>query len=297
MRNIIYFLILPFLINCSGGNDRADAYGNFEADEVFVSSETNGKLISLNLEQGDKVEKGEVIAVVDTMQLYFQKEQLRASMSALQQKLQDIPVQLDVLHQRKDVLDRELKRIKNLYDEGAATQKQVDDLSGESEVLERQILASESQLSTQNRAILAELKPLHWKLQTVEDLIDKSLIRSPISGVVLIKLKSRGEMCMAGQPIVKIADISTLTLRAYISGDQLGEIRLGEEVDVFIDTIDGDLKPYAGKLTWVSDKAEFTPKAIQTRSERVNLVYAVKVKVKNDGSLKIGMPAEIVFAK
>jgi HlyD family secretion protein len=280
---------------CNSGDEKADASGNFEADEIILSAEANGKILSLPIEEGDEIAIGQTIAFIDTTQLYLQKGQLIASMSALRQKLQNVPDQLAVYEQQITVLERELKRIQSLKSEGAATEKQVDDLSGELSIVKTKKTAIESQLSTGNRSILSELEPLSWRLRQLEDAIERSVCKSPIDGIILKKYKNEGEITGQGQPLVKLANLESLTLRAFVTGDQLSSISLGQDVTVAIDEYDEQMSGADGTITWISAQAEFTPKTIQTRAERANLVYAIKIQVKNPGSLKIGMPAEVNF--
>lgn len=293
MKKIIYLITLPLLTYaCSSENDKADVYGNFEADTYFIAAETAGKLTDLSVSEGDLVQKNQQIGTVDSMQLYFQKKQLQSRVAALKSKLQDVPVQLASLQEKERIITREYNRVKALFADSAATQKQLDDLSGELNVTKKQLEATKSTLSTANRGLLAEIEPLDWQIQQISDQLLKTVLKAPSAGTVLDTYKEPGELVMPGQPVAKVADLSTMTLRGYLSENQLAAIKIGQEVTVSVDYADGTLKSFSGSITWISAKAEFTPKTIQTKEERVNLVYAVKIAVKNDGALKIGMPGE-----
>jgi len=287
-------VLLPWLYSCSGNNDKADAYGNFEAVEVIISSEANGKLLSFNLEEGDKLANGQVLGYVDSVQLYLNKKQLEASIAAIKSKIQNVKVQIDVLENQRENLLREKDRVERLLVDSAATTKQYDDIVGELEVVEKKIVATKSQLNTTNRGILSEIKPLEIKIQQIEDQLRKCIIRNPNEGTVLTKFAFENEITAFGKPLYKIADLDDITLRAYVSGNQLANIKIGQEVVVKVDQDEGE-KEFAGRISWISANAEFTPKVIQTKEERVNLVYAFKVLVKNNGELKIGMPGEVYF--
>jgi HlyD family secretion protein len=283
------------LISCSNDGKKSDAYGNFESTEVIVSSEGNGKILSLNVNEGDKLSQNQVFGLIDTVQLYLKKEQLLASMQALRAKTQDIQVQMDVLNEQKKNLLREKNRVENLYKDSAATQKQYDDINGEMLALDKQIIATKKTLEIGNNGLLSEIKPLQAQLDQIKDQITKSIIKSPINGTILTKYSEEGEIASYGKPIIKIADLESMYLRVYVSGTQLPNIKIGQNAEILIDNNQKEMAKLSGKVEWISDKAEFTPKIIQTKEERVNLVYAVKILVKNDGLLKIGMPGEVNF--
>ena len=296
MKKYLLYIItlLPVLHGCIGNGEKADAYGNFEAVEVIISSEANGKLLSFQLEEGDKLEAGQVVGYVDTMQLYLNRKQLQASIKAIKSKTQNVQVQIDVLQKQRINLLREKKRVENLLADSAATTKQYDDIVGQLDVVEKQIVATTSRLNTSNRGLLGEISPLKVKIEQIEDQIRKSVIINPDGGTVLTKFAYENEVTAFGKPLYKIADLKNITLRAYVSGNQLADLKIGQNVKVKIDQQDG-MKELSGQVTWISSTAEFTPKVIQTKEERVNLVYAFKVLVKNNGELKIGMPGELFF--
>lgn len=292
------YLLLPLLLliaGCSGREERADAYGNFEAREVIVSSEVPGRIVRLDVEEGGAIEAGQVVGLIDTTALDLRREQLVASIGAVRDKTRDAQPDVEVLEEQRRNLLREQARIEALLRDKAATPKQLDDITGQIDVVERQIVAARAQTRTTNRGILAEVDPLRAQIRQVEDQIRKSYIVNPIDGVVLLQLAEPAEVIQPGQPLYKIAELDELFLRAYVSGVQLPDIRLGQPVTVLVDEDEENYRSYSGTITWISDKAEFTPKIVQTKEERINLVYAVKIKVPNDGRLKVGMPGEVVF--
>ncbi len=296
MFRILSILSLPILLfACTSNKEKADAYGNFEADSYYISAEVNGQITSLAIREGDQVSKGQMIATIDSMQLYFKREQLKASVEALKSKLQDVPVQLASLQEKEQILLRELNRMKALLADSAATQKQVDDLSGELGVVQKQIDATKSQLSTANRGLLAEIEPLQWQIRQLEDQLTKTVIKAPVAGTVLETFKETGELAFPGQPLIKLANLGIMTLRGFVSGSQLTKLSIGNPVTVSVDAENNSMKDYAGTISWIASEAEFTPKVIQTKEERVNLVYAVKFEVQNDGGIKIGMPGEVTL--
>ncbi|WP_291103072.1 MULTISPECIES: HlyD family secretion protein [unclassified Flavobacterium] len=288
MKNIIPILILASLFSCNKNNDKADGYGNFEATEVTVSSEANGKIEYLKLEEGDVLKPLTQVGLIDTLQLYFTKQQLIASKNTIAAKSANVLSQKSVLLEQLKTAQIESKRINNMYIENAATKRQVDEIDGRVNVIEKQIQS----VNTQNAPIISELKTIDVQIEKINDQIEKSKITNPISGTVLTKYSEPGEITAFGKPLYKIANISEMTLRVFISETQLSQIKMGQEALVKIDGLE-EMKTYKGTISWIASQAEFTPKIIQTKEERVNLVYAVKVKVKNDGSLKIGMPAEM----
>ena len=293
----LFFPLMSFSLlmsSCSNNGKTADAYGNFEAEETVISSEAQGQLTTFAIEEGQTLKVNDDVGLVDTLQLYLKKKQIEASIDALHKKLPD-RTQLTVIQQQLDNAKREQKRIESLVNAGAAPSKNLDDINEQIAVLEKQKAASENQLNTQSSGILAESDPLAVQALQVNDQLAKCHIINPAGGTVTAKYAHQGEVVSFGKPLYKIADLQQMILRAYISGDQLSQVKIGQKVHVSIDDGGGKMKTYEGTITWVSDKAEFTPKLIQTKSERVNLVYAVKIKVQNDGAIKSGMPAEVNF--
>jgi HlyD family secretion protein len=296
MKRIIFYLsMVVFVAACSNDDNKSDAYGNFEADEIFLSAESMGEIMDIKVHEGEEVQKGQSLALIDTVQLHLQKERILAAMQAVASKKRNVQVQVDVLKKKKKNLLREKKRLENMFKDGAATQKQLDDVNGQIEVLESSIIATKTGLNTANTGLMSELKPLRAQLKSVEDKIEKCQVRAPINATVLVKYIMNGEFAVPGKPLFKIADLENIYLRAYISGSQLADAELGSNVKVLVDKGKDDYYEYTGRITWVSPKAEFTPKIVQTKEQRVNMVYAVKVLVKNDGKIKIGMPGELRF--
>jgi len=287
---IIFGLIITssLLISCNSNKDLADGYGNFEAVETIISAESNGKLMSFKINEGQIIQKGTNVGYIDTIQLSLKKEQLIASKTVIASKSKGILSQINVLKSQLKTANVSKNRIENLIKENAGTQKQLDDINGKIDMINQQIISVE----TQNAPIINELKSLDIQVQQLNDQIQKGVLTNPVSGTVLVKYAEPSEITAFGKPLYKIADLSTMQLRVYVSETQLSTIEIGQEVTIKIDE-GNDMKSMMGKITWIASEAEFTPKIIQTKEERVNLVYAVKIDVKNDGSLKIGMPGEM----
>jgi len=312
MKHIMTIALLAFVATaCSTGNGKADASGTFEANEVIVSAESSGKLTSFTVEEGQTIGKDTVVGTVDATNISLQKEQVESSIQALGEKTADVSPQVKLLEDQLAVQQSQLNnllheqgRIQNLLKQDAATGKQLDDINAQIDVAKRsmnvtrqQIQVQQSNVATQNRSILSEGKPLQKRVAQLEDQLKKTSIVNPVSGTVLTKYAEQGEITSMGKALYKIADLSTITLRAYITGTQLSQVKLGQSVKVLVDDGANKYKEYSGTISWVSDKAEFTPKTIQTKDERANLVYATKIKVKNDGYLKIGMYGEVKFTQ
>ncbi len=298
MKNIlnISLVILVFvLLSCEVKENKSDAYGNFEATTVMVSSEMPGKLIFLNVSEGQELKKDMVVGVLDTTLLHKQKDVLRASIRAIRSKRQSARAEVDVVKEQKKHLISELARLNKLFEGKAATQKQIDDLNSQIRIADKKIEAIKSKVKDINFGIVNQAAPLKAQIEQINEKIKKSVIKNPIDGQVLSVYKEQSEITGVGMPIYKIADLSALELKAYISGAQLPHIKLNQEVEVQIDEDASTNKSYSGKIIWISSKAEFTPKTIQTKEERVNQVYAIKILVKNDGNIKIGMPGEVNF--
>ncbi len=297
LHKIFIFNLLLLLFSCRQEENGADAYGNFEAVETIVSAEANGKLLFLNAEEGQSLKAGELVALVDTTLLHLQKMQARASLGTIGKKTQDPNPQIAVLEEQKRNLVRERNRVKAMLADKAATPKQLDDLNGQIEVVDAQIAAARKQAGTANTGILGEMDPVQAQIKVLEEQIRRCYIFNPLNGSVLTKIAEPSEVVGFGSPLYKIAALDTLEMRAYMSGEQLSNVKIGQQVSVEIDEEGEGLKSLPGTVSWIAGKAEFTPKTIQTKEERVNLVYAFKVKVANeDGVLKIGMPGEVRFA-
>lgn len=297
--NIVYklsiLMILIVSVSCSSRNGKADAYGAFEAEEIIVSAEGNGKILELKLEEGQILKANQYIGLIDTAQLYLQKQQLNAQLEGILAQRTDIPKQLKALQEKLSGMMNEKKRLQSLLQSNAATNKQMDDLNTEIQVVKSQLDATRSNLNVQNKGVLSQIDAMQFQITSLENAIQKCLINSPIDGTVLKKYINQYEFISTGRPIFKIANVSKMTLKVYVTEDQLSSLKLGGNCTVRIDKMDDELKEYKGKITWISTESEFTPKMIQTKNERVNLVYAVKISVKNDGDIKIGMPGDVVF--
>ena len=290
-------LAIGLLSACSGNDGDYDASGSFEATEIIVSAEASGKIEHLAVMEGQQLEKGQQVGLIDTTQLYLQKMNLLTNVKGVRAQQPNIGAQTASIKEQINTLQREKQRTTNLIEANAATQKQLDDINGQIEVLEKQLTASQSTLQKSSQNITAQSSALDIQIEQLEDRLQKSIIKSPITGTVLNKYAEEGELAGMGSPLFKVANINNMTLRVYVTNDQLSAVKLNDKVQVYVDQgdSDGNKKAYEGVVTWISDKSEFTPKTIQTKNERANLVYAMKVTVKNDGYLKIGMYGEIAF--
>lgn len=291
----LYSLLLLSLYSCKNDTKQPDAYGNFEVDEVIVSSQSNGQIKQLNLTEGMSLTKGELLGAIDSTQLVWKKKQLMSTITSLKAQLPDIGVQVAVINARLENAFINQKRIRELQNADAATLQQLDNINNEVLVLQREKESLYTQLNTQTRSLLAQIEPLQMQIAGVEDEIDKCVVKSPINGIVLTKVAQEGEVTAFAKPLWVMANIDSLNIRVYISEPQLSIVHLGQMAKVTIDAPEGKSKEFDGKITWISAQSEFTPKTVQTKDERVNLVYALKVRVKNDGSLKIGMPGQVYF--
>lgn len=323
MKKYIFLLTAFTLFSCNNSDDNYDASGTFEADELMVIAKANGTILQLNAEEGQQLTFNEKVGEIDPKNVELQKEQVLATMGAIEQKTNSALPQIQVLQSQisgqsanvsilQEQLQnavRERNRTANLVAKDAATKKQLDDANGQIKVIQKQITAAQSQLSVlqqqisttkenvsiQNRAILSERKPTEKKVEQIDEQLKNNTIESPISGMVLTKYLNQGEFASVGKPIFKMANLDLMTLKTFITGDQLPQLKVGQKVTVLIDAGEGKTKELPGTVYWISSKAEFTPKTIQTKNERANLVYAVKIHVKNDGFLKIGMYGDVKF--
>ena len=295
IRLALFPLLLIIFFGCGNGNGKFDASGTFESEEIIVSSEAMGKLVMLNVEEGMQLKQNQLVGVVDTLQLYLKKKQLEATIKAVLSKQPDIAAQLAIIEEQIKTASTEKRRIENLINSNAAATKILDDIDAQLELLDRQYQATKSNLSITKQGLQNETYPLLAQIEQIEDQINKSKIKNPVDGTVLTRYAKQNEITTNAKALYKIADLSTMTLRAYINGDQLGGIKLGQKVKVFVDKGNEEQKEMNGEIYWVSSKAEFTPKTIQSKDERANLVYAIKVRVNNDGYLKIGMYGEVRF--
>ena len=308
LKMSIAIFLLPIIFSaCKGSKEEYDATGTFEATETIVSAEANGVIKAFNIDEGQTLDSGQQIGYIDSIQLYLKKKQLEAQIKAMGYKLPDIPAQTAqfkqqaaVTQSRLDYLLKEKNRIQNLVNADAATPKQLDDINAQIAEAQEQIKAINKQgtaqasaLQTQHSGLSADVAPLYIQIEQINDQLEKSKIINPLNGTVLTKFAEADEMATTGKPLYTIADLSTITLRAYITGDQFSSIKLGQKVKILVDDKSGKTKEYEGTVERINNKAEFTPKTIQTKDERANLVYAVKINVKNDGALKIGMYGEV----
>lgn len=292
---LVGLLLLGIITSCNKSDGDFDASGAFEATEIIVSAETGGRILSFFPEEAQELTMNQVVAVIDSTQLYLKKRQLEASLNALGSRRQDTNKQSAALEQQITTAKKERQRIDNLVKAEAATTKQLDDINAQIAVLEKQLIASRSTIQTGNNSISGEAEAVSIQILQLEDQLAKTKVLSPIAGTILTKYAEAGELAVPGKALFKIADTNNMMLRAYVSADQLSKVKLGQKVKVFADFGEKEQRSYEGTVSWISSKSEFTPKTIQTRDERANLVYAVKIKVKNDGYLKIGMYAGIRF--
>ena len=289
-RSLIIIATL-LLAGCKNKTDQADAFGNFEATEVIVSAETSGRILKFDITEGSDIDKGSELALVDTTLFHLQKSEIDAGMKSVRTRISSINAQNDILNQQISNLNINISRIENMLKNDAATKKQYDDLTGQVAVLQKQIAAN----NTQKASIAAELSVYDSKKATLNEQVVRSSVRSPLKGTIIEKYSEAGEMTAAGKPLVKIADLSVIKLKVYVSGTQLGSIKTGQQCTVRIDSGKKEYSSFPGTISYISGKAEFTPKIIQTKEERVTLVYAVTIDVKNDGTMKSGMPGEAIF--
>lgn len=302
-------LITLVFFACNNNKQDFDASGTFEVDEVVVSSEVSGQIEALNIREGSVLLKDSLVGYIDSVPLELQKAQAQATLNALQEKTVNVAPQVKLLNDQTSVLKVQLndaihekERTERLIKADAATQKQLDDLNTQIDVYQKQIAVNQQQIKvqesstgTQNSTILSEYKPLKKSVAQIEDQLKRTKIKNPLDGTVLTKYAMAGEYTTPGKALYSIGNLSVITLRVYVTGTQFAHIKLDQDVKVFVDSTADTYREYPGVITWISDKAEFTPKTIQTKDERANLVYAVKIHVKNDGLLKIGMYGEVKF--
>lgn len=292
MKRIAYIAILMLTASC-GKQTTFDAQGTFEATEIVVSSEATGKILHFEAEEGTLVEAGQQVGAMDSLQLHLQRKQLIAQQSALLNSRPDIKKQMSSLREQIAKQKSELQRVENMLRDGAATQKQHDDINAHIRVLEGQLEATLSTLGKNTASINDNSASLEAQIAALDDRIAKCHIIAPTNGTVLVKYAEAGELATVSKPLMKIANLEKIYLRAYFTSDQLANIRLGDTVKVIADFGGDEQHEYEGRIAWISSESEFTPKNIQTKDSRANLVYAVKIAVKNDGRLKIGLAGEV----
>jgi HlyD family secretion protein len=286
---------LLVLTSCGIKDTEADASGTFESTEIIVSSETAGKILKLDMLEGQEVKASEALGIIDTVQLYLKKVQLQSSIQAAQSRRPDMDSQLAGLKQQLETANIERDRFEKLLKANAANQKQLDDINAQIKLLEKQLNAQQTLLEKSDQGISDETTAMSYQMEQINDQLSKSYICSPIDGTILVKYAEAGELATPGKPLFKVADLDNMYLKAYITTDQLSTLKIGQEVEVVAEFSEKDIRKYIGKVSWISSKSEFTPKTVQTRNERANLVYAVKVLVENDGYLKIGMYGGLRF--
>jgi len=294
MKSLPKISSLIFLIiftACTVNNNLSDAFGNFEANEVIISAESQGKIIALNINEGQRIVAGKQIGVIDTTQLVLTKKQVIAQKEATATNVASIKGEISVHQKKLENLYREKKRVEKLFQDNAATDKQLDDINGNIDVIKATI----NSIGTKIKTVEMQEKALARQIDLINDKINSCKIINPLSGTILEKYVEKYELAIPGKPLYKIADLNEMTLRVYVSGAQLPQIKIGRQVEVLIDKNDKLNQKLDGKVLWIASQAEFTPKIIQTKKERVNLVYAVKILVRNDGRIKIGMPGEVNF--
>ena len=296
MKPIKFFPFLLLLTACSSGTPKYDATGTFEATDVIVSAEASGKLLSFDIEEGAALKAGQQVGIIDTIQLYLKKLQLEASVKSVEGQRPDIIKQVAATKEQIVQAKRERDRVANLLRVGAANQKQLDDAESLLGVLQKQLVAQNSTLKNSDQSLTWQSSSVGIQVAQIEDQLSKCHITSPLTGTVLAKYAEAGELAAPGTPLFKVADMEQIYLRAYITSEQLADVKLGQKATVYADYGDDIRKEYPGVVTWISESSEFTPKTILTKNERANLVYAVKIAVKNDGMLKIGMYGGVDFS-
>ena len=294
MKRIVYIAAVVLAASC-GTEAQFDAQGTFEATEVVVSSEATGRILNFEVVEGMAVEANQMVGAIDSVQLHLQRKQLVAQQSALLGSRPDVKKQVAALREQIAKQNEELRRVENMLKDGAATKKQKDDIEAQIKILERQLDATLSTLDKNTSTINNNSAALEAQIAALDDRISKCRIISPIGGIVLVKYAEAGELASVGKPLMKIADLDNIYLRAYFTSDQLAKVNLGDEVKVVADFGGEERYDYTGRVAWISSESEFTPKTIQTKDSRANLVYAVKIAVENDGRLKIGLAGEVVL--
>lgn len=294
MKRIVYIAAVVLAASC-GTEAEFDAQGTFEATEVVVSSEATGRILNFEVEEGMAVEANQMVGAIDSVQLHLQRKQLVAQQSALLGSRPDVKKQVAALREQIAKQNEELRRVENMLKDGAATKKQKDDIEAQIKILERQLDATLSTLDKNTSTINNNSAALEAQIAALDDRISKCRIISSIGGTVLVKYAEAGELATVGKPLMKIADLDNIYLRAYFTSDQLAKVNLGDEVKVVADFGGEERYDYTGRIAWISSESEFTPKTIQTKDSRANLVYAVKIAVENDGRLKIGLAGEVVL--
>ena len=297
-RSLRYAIVLMLLLvasGCSEKKDKYDATGTFETTEIVISAEVSGKITGLNVSEGDAVCAGEVVATIDSTQLSFQRLQLENSITALESSRPDVEVQLAPLQEQLSHQLLEKERIKKLLEADAVNTSRLEDIDSGIATLRKQIDAQRTSLLNTQRSLDAQIAALKAQLAQVEKQLSDCRVSAPASGTVVAKYVSAGELAAAGRPMMKIADLDNICLRAYLLSTQLPEISIETQLTVYADFGGGQRREYSGTVTWISDRSEFTPKNIVTADDRANMVYAVKIAVQNDGFIKTGMYGGVIL--
>jgi len=298
MKRFLYLLLTAIcLFSCNDKENEFDASGSFEAVETILASESNGQILQFNIEEGQQLEAGQKVGYIDSTQLHINKLQLKQNKKAILSARPQEQIQTESLRKQLANAQLDRNRTEKLVKGGVASQKQLDDANSKVATLQSQITAQQSSLGVTTENLTEQGNTVGVQLKGIDDQLSKSLIVNPIKGTVLAKYAEQYEMAVIGKPLYKIANLDNLNLRAYITGTQLPQIKIGQQVKVRIDQGEKKYKEYQGTIAWISDKSEFSPKTVQTKDERANLVYAIKVNVKNDGYLKIGMYGEVLWSK
>lgn len=297
-RLCVYGLLFGILIiggSCKHGKNKADAYGVCEAKEIIISSESNGKMLSFDIQEGQTYQKGDLLGCIDTFPTYLQIQQLKSSINAITARRPDAPSQMRALQDKLATLDKEKQRVENLIEANAASTKELDDIQAEINITRSQLAATKSTLAAQDQSLFEEIESLNFQVQQLQHVMENCILKAPITGTIVNKYIEANELAYQGRPLYKIADLTNMFIRVYITEDMLSSIKLNQSAEIRLDRQDGEILSLPGTVTWISPKAEFTPKMIQTKDGRGNLVYAVKISFRNDGSAKIGMPGDVIF--
>ncbi len=292
IKTTLFISLFSFIIvGCKNDSNTSDAYGNFDVDETIISAEAAGRLEYFNIEEGQTLKEGQKVGAIDSTNLILQRNEIEATKKTVIAKLTAINAEINVLEVQRKVVEKEYQRVLKLIESDAATQKQKDDIEGSIKIIKSKISASKAQ----KPAITAQLDVIEANIAKVNNLLSKCIIINPVEGRVLTKLVEAYELVGQGKPLYKLANTDKIYLKAYVTGTQVSGLKIGQKVSLVVDTSEGGYRTLDGVINWVSDEAEFTPKLIQTRNERVSLVYAIKVGFDNDGTIKIGMPGEVKF--
>lgn len=279
------------LVSCNDDGNSSDAYGNFDVDETIISAEAVGRLETFSINEGQLLKSGQIIGTIDSTNLVLQRNEIIANKETITAKLSSINAEINVLKTQLGVIEKEYKRVVKLVESDAATEKQKDDIEGTIKIINSKINA----VNAQKPSVIAQLNVIEANIAKVDNLLSRCIIINPIEGRVITKLAERFELVGPGKPLYKVANVDKIYLKAYVTGTQVSGLKIGQKVSLIVDSTEGDYRRINGEINWISEEAEFTPKLIQTREERVSLVYAIKVGFENDGTVKIGMPGEVEF--